>query len=201
MHPLLDAIAKDLRAWREGLAVRAHDALDEYFAAVRLDLSREDAVRETWLKIGRGLDLQVADLDATTARTLLALVGRPRLAGAVSRVRRQQGTAIAVEYAPSGFAEAALFPPDGTCEPLLCCGPVKPGAVAVQALPLSLGLAMSAPTPVRVGDDEAHLRFEEPIPPGVTGAWATLLSTFTGRRVRVTAPIPADPTQPQEEAP
>lgn len=201
IHPHLDAIADDVRVWRETVRAQTQGGFDDHFATVRAALRHEHGTHGAWVAVGQRLDAEVADLDARTARTLLILTGRYRLACAVTRARRQQGTAIAVEYSPTGFAEAALFPPVDTCEPLLAAGPAKPGAAAAQALPLALGLTGAAPTAVHVGDREAHLRFEEPIPIGVTGAWALLLSTFTNRRIQVFAPAPPDPTQPQENIP
>ncbi|MFC7491099.1 MULTISPECIES: GTPase [unclassified Knoellia] len=198
IHPHLDAISKNIHEWRQGQTAQIHEGFAKHFATIRSALRHEHEVLRAWTEAGDDLDAQVADLDTHTARTLLALTGRRRLAADVTRARRQQGTAVAVEYSSRGFAEAALFPPVDTCETLLAAGPPKAQAAAAQALSLALALTPALPKLRHVGQGRADLHFDEPIPAGLTGSWALLLSTFTGRPVTITAPPPPSPTSPQE---
>ncbi|WP_170165784.1 GTPase [Terracoccus luteus] len=190
IHPILDDLQSEINQWREETRAATQSAMRTQFEAMSGVLAGQRSIQRWWCEVGTEINEAVGDLDAATARTLLRLSGRTGLAEEVLRARREPGSATAVEYTREGFSQAALFPPDESCELMLATGPAKPGVRAGQALSLAIGLSAAAPRTLRLTDRQANIHIEEPIPSGLTDTWSSLFSLFTASQVRITTPAP-----------
>ncbi|MGO4363471.1 GTPase [Terrabacter sp. RAF57] len=190
IHPILDDLQSEINRWREEMREATQSTVRAQFETMSGTLAGQRSIQRWWREVGTEIDEAVGNLDAATARTLLRLSGRTGLADAVLRARREPGSATAVEYTRAGFSQAALFPPDESCEPMLATGPAKPGVRAGQALSLAIGLSAAAPRTLRLTDRQANIHIEEPIPSGLTDTWSSLLSLFTNSQVRIVTPAP-----------
>lgn len=124
-------------------------------------------------------------LDTATARALLALAGRARVAASVVRAVRRPGIAMVAGAEPAGHEESVLFPVHPVAGPHAVIA--HPGKVpaAYSAFEAAFKLSGAIPQHYRATDDGAHITLNRPVPDGLRAAWADMLSTYTDRSIHI----------------
>jgi hypothetical protein len=183
VHPILDQIGDEFEGRKTERFATVTTGLNETFARGDAQAARNREGERMWRHIGRLTERSVDELDLVTAQALLRLSGRHRLASLVQHASRSPGTGIVVEIGEVGFAEAALYPAQLTCERVVACGHPKPNAVAGQALSLAVSLSRRPIAVARLSDAEAVVRVQTDMAEGVIDAWSKLFSHHTRRKV------------------
>jgi hypothetical protein len=183
----------------EHLSSIERQALDRMNQMADVERVRQDGERrerigcaETLQQSARGLE-DAADavsdaliqLDTATARALLVLAGRTRVAASVVRAVRRPGIAIVAGAEPAGHEESVLFPVNSVAEPLAVVAHPGQDPAAYSAFYAAFKLSGAIPQHYRGVNDGADITLSRRVPDGVRAAWADMLSTYTDRSIRI----------------
>lgn len=124
-------------------------------------------------------------LDTATARALLVLAGRARVAATVVRAVRRPGIALVAGAEGAGHEESVLFPVHSVAEPHAVVAHFGKEPAAYSAFEATFKLSGVIPVHYRASDNDVHITLSRSVPDGVRAAWADMLSTYTDRPVHI----------------
>ena len=141
-----------------------------------------EGLAAAWARCRNELGAGILDVDRATAKALLRLGGRERLARSVLRATRVPGVCVLAELTDEGHSEAWLFPPD-MGETLGTGRTRSPGHEASRSLSYAMGL-VDAPIHLTRADGEgAELSIDADIPVAVAETWAQALTAHVEKQV------------------
>jgi hypothetical protein len=154
----------------------------------RTRLDRAGALEESARELGRSADTAAAaliELDTATARALLAMSGRSRIAATVVRAVRRPGIGMVAGATPAGHEESVLFPVRPLAEPHAIVA--HPGQEPSTSSAFEAVFKLSGAVPERyvVSDDGGHIHAAGSVPDGLRVAWETMLSTYTNQSIHL----------------
>jgi tRNA U34 5-carboxymethylaminomethyl modifying GTPase MnmE/TrmE len=189
MVPILDGIRAEACGQVDQMVTSQRDAIDAWMDARRRAIQSQRGVSALWAEeVAQGWT-DMGDLDLETARAVLRLSGRGRLAGGVVAATRRPGVATVIQLSEEKFSEGALCPAVGLAE-VVVPTPIGSGGdshrVALHAL---LGLTTS---PLSVGgmSRRVDVTVHHHVPEGVRNRWSELVTAASGHPTTIASGDP-----------
>nr|WP_283251575.1 GTPase [Aeromicrobium duanguangcaii] len=182
--PILDELALAYQAAVSAQLDGINDALARERAQDDERTLALDHVSSRWAHLSRNLQELVRELDRETAKALLRIGRRERLARSVRRATRVPGVCILVEYDDAAFWESWLYPPDAG-ENVAGGKATFPRGEAAGALTYALSLVEAPTRLVGASDATALLSIDADVPSAITDTWSSALTTHIGKRIEI----------------